>query len=139
MKDFEYCLWCIPPPDHPWHKWTKGFTPHLSIKTNIKTVEKAYRLLDNLPDKKPIQIKISYQPVITHKEGFYAIQYPARAIGKPPTWWPSDAHISFAYSYQPFTTKEIKSVVDTITVFEANLSIFQVKKCSGHYMTWNHK
>ena len=34
MKDFGYCVWYIPE-NGPWHRFTNGFTPHVTIKHSL--------------------------------------------------------------------------------------------------------
>ena len=137
MKEFGYCVWFIPTNSHPWNTLTEGFKPHVSIKTDFESRKEAQEYLDSIQLKKPIEIYLEPNPMLTEIEGFHAIQYSVKTVEKPPNWWPENAHVSFAYNYKPFTKKEIKKAVESVNIFTAVLHTFVVKKCCGHYSLWD--
>ena len=137
MKDFGYCIWAVPDNKHPWYRYTRGFTPHISIKTNFKNKDEALRELRKIRLNKPIQVKLRKDTKVSHVDGFYAVLRDVDVVDKPaPTWWPKDAHVSFAYKYEPFSDHEIQEITNQIEVDVAKISKIVLKRCIGHYQNW---
>ena len=75
MKDFKYCIWYTPGPDHPWNYFTNKFIPHLSIKTGL-TESQAFHLF-SIIKKQDIEIEFD-NLICSEKEGFNSLEYTIR-------------------------------------------------------------
>ena len=148
MKDFSYCIWLSPHPEHPWYNNTNGFIPHISLKTNLN-YEAAIEMFDNInlnvkPYKhnydNPVPINIKLEDLtISKEEDFHALYYTVKLI-KPhsnPNWWPSNAHMSFFYKYDDeITNIEKQECVSNILIYSGILNKIHLVKCKDHFKTW---
>ena len=94
MKDFGYCVWFIPE-NGPWHRFTNGFIPHVTIKHSL-TYSDALRLYLAI-DPKTIEVQLDSARVSVEKD-FWALFYNLKPIENKPDWYPKDPHISFFIS-----------------------------------------
>lgn len=134
MLEFGYCIWVIPNKNHIWNTYTKGFTPHMTIKSHLTKVQ-AEKLFNSLKEQK-IKVKLT-NLVRTSLQGFNAIEYKLDVLGNKPDFWPENAHISFRYRYnKPFSKDEEIELKELIKVKEGYLENIKINKCDGHYETW---
>ena len=136
MKDFNYCIWLLPEKKHKWYEYITTFTPHMSIYTNISRKSDAILKLNNMPSCK-LKVRLEGDLTVTNIDGFYSLQYNIVPVeDNIPEWWPSNAHVSFAYQYTPFSQDMIKHIRTTINEKNATMDYVVLRKCCGHYTTW---
>ena len=148
MKDFSYCIWLSPHPEHPWYNNTNGFIPHISLKTNLH-YEAAIEMFDNInlnvkPYKhnyiNPVPINIKLEDLtISKDEDFHSLYYTVKLLNliTKPSWWPSNAHMSFFYKYDnAITNIEKQNCVSNILTYSGILSKIHLVKCKDHFKTW---
>lgn len=133
MRNFKYCLWYLPKLGHRWYSLTAGFSPHLSIATDL-TLEKVKNLRRSIKNQE-IQILLDKEIHFSTEEEFYAAYYNI-FCSDPPVWWPMNPHISFLYQYTPFNLQQIENLEKNLIIKSATLDTFKIMKCSGHFSTW---
>ena len=134
MKDFKYCIWYTPGPDHPWNYFTNKFIPHLSIKTGL-TESQAFHLF-SIIKKQDIEIEFD-NLMSSENKGFNALYYTIKDKSIKPQWWPKNPHISFLYKYdEKITGYEIRYLYTKMNYKKGVLKYFHIVKCTGHYSTW---
>jgi hypothetical protein len=134
MKDFKYCIWYSPHPNHPWHYFANGFPAHMSIKTGLN-LSQALNLFSKL---KKINTDIAFDNLRCNEEdGFHAMYYTIKDIENKPAWWPKNPHMSFLYKYnQNITTNESNYLYNNMPFNKGTLTNFHVVLCKGHYTKW---
>ena len=138
MQNFKYCVWCMPEKGHGWYKIPQGFYPHMSIKTNMD-LDEAFIFFERLT-KYPITVYLKDEIISTTENGFNAIYYKLGCVGIEPSWWPENAHISFAYRYNiPFSMIELKEFSKIALESSCKLTNFWLVRCDGDYRNWKNQ
>ena len=138
MQNFKYCIWCLPEEGHGWNIIPKGFYLHMSIKTDMD-LDEAFILFENII-KYPITVYLKDELVSTTQNGFNALFYKVGCEGVKPSWWPKDAHISFAYRYnKPFSMLELEEFSKIPLEPKCKLTRFWLVRCEGDYRSWKNK
>lgn len=132
MKNFGYCIWYMPTKQHKWYKLTKGFQPHISIRTDL-TLNAAKELYNTI-DCKSITVILENKLSISREKGFYAAYYNTTQE-ESLSWWPKNPHVSFAYKYSDFSPEEIDNLKN-ITPSMGKFDTIKIVKCIGHYKDW---
>lgn len=135
---FGECLWLLPTATHVWNT-VADFPTHVTIIYDICDGRQTFRM-----SKANI-----LHPVVVHLTGrayhvssqagrFHAIQCDIEHVGPRPAWWPSRAHVSFAYRYdEPFTASEVDAIDARLHRDRiATLVNMELRKCNGHYLNW---
>lgn len=141
MEDFKWCVWLSPPDGHAWHGFIDQVPAHVSVAVYLDTEADARRVAGPLAETRAL-VRWNGPLVQTCTNGFYALSRTVESVTtsrSPNAWWPSDAHISFAYKYGcPFTSSEINSVERRLALrhHEAELSVCRIARATGHYRDW---
>ena len=144
-KDFKYCIWLVPKKKHKWHKYTNGFVPHMTVKSEIDTKGAAYALYAKVAlgvPKGGISVKMIGELEQHNENDFNALIYNLEQEGEKNMknmniWWPTDPHVSLAYQYdKKFETDEMKKIDEKIIVGSAILNEVRIMCCSGHFEKW---
>lgn len=139
MPNFDYCIWFLPENNSEFYNYTKGFSPHLTIKSKInKNDIMEFQEFINMIEDYKIKIKLVGNLYQTQEDYFYALQYNVQILDQDiPKWWPKNAHISFRYKYHlPYTKSEIEQIEKEIKVREVILDKIQIVYCNGDYSNW---
>ena len=144
MLDFKYCIWFRPEENHPWEKCCDGFKPHVSLCTQLLEKDFEHDIESNVIKTKnheyysqEVSIRLKGDLIYNVEHDFHALYYMVDCLKTEPSWWPKDAHISFAYRYnKPFTLNEIENIRNSINVWTATLRRISLVNCSGHYKNW---
>ena len=137
LADFQHCIWYQPNKEHIWNTYCDHFEPHMSIVTNNNKND-SIQLYNSIKSTK-IYVKLIGNIIQSCKpDGFYALYYRIEPISNDiPSWWPKNAHISFAYRYNiPFSDKEIAALEKKIAIRYGLLENIHVVNCSKHYLKW---
>ena len=106
----------------------------------ISQKEKATSLFNKIihSEHKKIEIRLVGKLQQSSEQNFHALYYKVRPIQEhAPSWWPKNAHISFAYRYDvPFSKIEMETIARTITVYTGTLTELRVMNCSEHFSKW---
>ena len=133
---FNYCVWLIPNIKNVWSKYIYGFHPHISIKTNLEKKE-AIDYYKSISLDKPLKVKLVGDLVYDVTDKFHSLYYCAEPVGKPPSWWPKDAHVSFRYRYnEEFSKFDIKEFKKQTFELEELFTDIKVSYCNDHYRYW---
>ena len=101
----------------------------------ISQKEKATSLFNQIIhlEHQKIDIQLVGKLQQSSDKNFHALYYNVRPIQEhAPSWWPNNAHISFAYRYDvPFSKIEMETIEQSIAVYTGTLMEFRVMKCSG--------
>ena len=133
MKDFKYCVWASPDKNHEWYKYTKGFEPHLSIKTNTN-IEDAINIVNKLENEQ-IHVTLCNNLIYEIEDGFRSL-FCYIFTDNNHKLIPKDAHVSFMYSYRDILDREIEEIEKSIEIKTAVLTRFRIFKCTGHFKDW---
>ena len=133
MKDFGYCVWYIPE-NSPWHMFTNGFIPHVTIKHSL-TYSDALRLYLAI-DPKTIEVELDSARVSV-EEDFWALFYNLKPIENKPDWYPKHPHISFLYQYkEPITSFHVNHLKQYLVPYKSKLTKVALAYCKGHFRKW---
>ena len=137
LADFQYCIWYQTNKEHIWNTYCDDFEPHMSIVTNCEEKD-CIQLYNNIAPTK-VYVKLVGDIVQSCKpDGFYALYYRIEPISDNiPSWWPKNAHISFAYRYnESFSDQEIRALEKRIVIKYGLLENINAVDCSKHYLKW---
>lgn len=144
MKKFGRCIWLTcsekEKNNNVWNQYTNGFQSHITIKYNVDSEDYANKILHKNKNIK-YKIKLSEDLFYGEEDGFYCLYKKATLClceeEKRADWFPSDAHVSFYYSYEPIsrdifeiTKKKLEN--KNIGMFDC----FQIKLCDDHFLLW---
>lgn len=136
MKSFGYCVWLLPETNSPLFKFAKGFTPHISIRTDMKKNE-AIHFLKSQSQTQIFKVIFSNYYLST-SEGFHSFEFKANFKDLVPFQIQKNPHVSFIYKYNtdivPSETKDIIKNVKLEHVYKFQKCI--IMHCKGHYSTW---
>lgn len=134
MKNFKYCIWFTPDFSDPVHRYTKGFSAHVTLKSELG-YSKALMLFSKI-QKKDLNVEFDYITTSVEKD-FHSLFYTIKNIKDKPEWWPKDAHMSFLYKYNQFITIAEQMYLDNnINIKGVTLKNIHLVNCSGHYSKW---
>lgn len=133
---FGRCLWLIPDELSDWHNYTDGFTPHMTIKTNVTDKElEFYR--NNIDLNKSYEVELIDDLIYEKKNNFHCLYFKVKLHGFKPNWWPDNAHISLKYRYNnSITKKEIEKIYNLVKNKKGILNSIKLMSCNTHYNFW---
>ena len=135
MNRFNYALWFIPEKTSEWYNCTNGFVPHMTIQAFL-TYEEAVELYNII--KQDIEDTIVYLDTIKYSnESDFSALYYKISTNNNYDWWPADAHISFKYSYEPFTENNIDEFKQMYIPKIGVLDHIRIVNCNGYFKEWN--
>lgn len=137
MNRFNYAIWFIPEESSDWHNYTNGFIPHMTIQAYL-TYDEAVELYNII--KVDIEETIVYLDTMkcSSESDFSALYYDILTNSKY-DWWPADAHISFRYSYKPFTENDIEDFNQMCIPKIGVLDHIRIVNCNGFFKDWAKK
>ena len=136
MKNFQYCIWLIPEPNHPWYNYTDGFLPHITLKYYLSK-KKAQEFLKSNDLNQYCTVRIQGSCEQSSEDNFVSLSYSVETDGSSPSWWPDNAHISFRYQYNKlFTPSDIEELDKQIKHRDCSMYTLNIAKCDGHYSKW---
>lgn len=138
MEDFQYCIWLTPHSDHPWNGFIEGVPAHLTVASHLRILQEAEDLYATIHEGALIRLQGELK--LSSSNQFHALIKEARCEERPsPAWWPSNPHVSFAYSYDPDecqgTRDDVQKQLEECPAV-APLSKLYLVKATGHYKTW---
>lgn len=137
MEDFKYCVWLSPPDGHPWNDFISNVPAHLTVASNIDSLQEAKTIFEGITG--PISVRRSDSLEGSTKGSFHALATAIEVTTTAPSWFPSDAHVSFHYKYGQPPTNERKQEcargVDQVPK-EAILQVARIVKATGHFSEW---
>ena len=137
---FNYCIWLTTEKNNEWKNITSDFLPHMSIKTQFKSLEQAQKYLKTLHIILPIIVELDNFE-ITEWNGFYALQgnliFSKKNKFIQPNWWPNNPHVSFIYQYNiPIKDVEIQKIKKKIKMKECSFDKIKIMRCNYHHKGW---
>ena len=136
MKNFKYCIWFLPENSSIFYRYTNGFLPHMTIKSNM-SFSYAKILYDKI---QPINLDLEFKTIQTSVEDDFCALY-AGIKKKDIWWWPKNAHISFQYRYNnPYTKQDMIQLQNKLigkTRFKCNQIL--LVRCDSYFTTWKNK
>ena len=145
MKSFCRCIWLTwsekEKNNNIWNQYTNGIQSHITIKYNVDLDSADYAKNKNKNKNKKYKIKLSEELFYGEEEGFFCLYKKSSLClceeEKRADWFPSDAYVSFYYSYEPIsrdifeiTKKKLEN--KNIGIFDC----FQIKLCDDHFLLW---
>ena len=137
--DFNFCLWFINSENHDWKKYTNGFYPHLTIKSQLEYKD-ALELYETIKNIDPITIRLKNEVTHTNENGFHALYFKVDLISNTNKIINEikNPHISFRYQYnKDFSEKEIEKLQTTVKEKFETLNKVKLVNCQGHYENWH--
>ena len=134
MKSFSYCVWLLIEKDHTWYNMTRGFTPHVTVKSDL-TLDEARKLFHSIHHE-PLNVSTTNLDMHS-KEDFWGVFYNLKLNGRKPEWWPKGAHVSFLYQYNnSINEKDYEYLKVKTFMNDAKLTKLALVSCIGHYNGW---
>ena len=139
MEDFEYCVWLSPADGHPWHEFIERVPAHVTVKSYISSLPGAQAIFALLEE--PIEVRLIGVLHETCTNGFYALVHDVAPVcATVPSWWPTGAHISFAYKYDtPFSAVEKEVIARKLSEMPQSASVqtARIVKATGPFNQWH--
>lgn len=146
MKNFGYCIWMIPNNEEYLNPYKRGFSHHLSVKTEM-TLSESIKFINSLKQNSEFNSinVILGDAISSYEDNFAAIEFTVHIYNdeiqeeqsENPWWWPDGAHISFEYQYdEPFSLEKLQEWNRIMKSKKITLSKFIIMKCDGSYLDW---
>lgn len=159
-KNFGYCVWLVF--DNEWNMFVDGFDAHMTVKSCMDDLDKAYALFARvIADLRVIskngynkfEIELSGNCVTSCEKDFNALVYMIECHnidGGIRKWWPTNAHLSVCYKYNNmdsnldaeniFSNDVMKNkdmLLNSGKIIRKNkVEAVRIMKCDGHYKNW---
>ena len=137
MNRFNYAVWFIPEETSEWYNYTNGFTPHVTIKAFL-TYDEAVKLYNIIINDAMDTVVYLDDLIHSYEKEFSALYYNI-STDTYYDWWPKDAHISFRYSYTPFTKDDIVKFKNINIPRIGILDCIKIVNCNGFFKDWDKK